>query len=204
MTTTTSATSSRGAATRSRIIAAAVKAFAEKGFEATSTRDIAELAGTDQGLLTYHFRSKDELWRAAADRIFGIFTKRLEARLASLEAEEPRERAREAIREYVRFVAAHPEFFRFMVDEGNRSNGRMRWLADKHIKPRFQFMKDQGVARVTDIDDALVPHAFYALAGAASLIFAIAPKCRRVTGLDPRKREAVEAHADYVAHLMVP
>ncbi len=204
MTTTTSATSSRGAATRSRIVAAAVKAFAEKGFEAASTRDIAELAGTDQGLLTYHFRSKDELWRAAADRIFGIFTKRLEARLASLEAEEPRERAREAIREYVRFAAAHPEFFRFIVDEGNRSNGRMRWLADTHIKPRFQFMKERGVAHVTGIDDALVPHAFYALAGAAALIFAIAPNCRRVTGLDPRKRGAVEAHADYVAQPMVP
>jgi TetR/AcrR family transcriptional regulator len=104
----------------------------------------------------------------------------------------------------VRFVAAHPEFFRFMVDEGNRANARMRWLVDKHIKPRFEFMKQSGVVRVTGIDEDLAPHAFYALAGAASLIFAIAPKVRRTTGLDPRTREAIGAHADYVAHLMVP
>ena len=29
-------------------------------------------AGVNQGLITYHFRSKDELWRAAADRIFSL------------------------------------------------------------------------------------------------------------------------------------
>jgi hypothetical protein len=42
------------------------------------------------------------------------------------------------------------------------------------------------------------------LAGAASLIFAVGPKCRRLSGLDPRKREAIEAHAEFIANLMVP
>ena len=56
---------------RERIVTAAVEAFAEKGFEAASTRDIAQRAGTDQGLVTYHFPSKDQLWRAAADRLMG-------------------------------------------------------------------------------------------------------------------------------------
>ena len=104
----------------------------------------------------------------------------------------------------MRFAAAHPEIFRFMVDEGNRSNARMRWLVDTHMKPRFEFMKTHGVVRATGIDESLAPHAFYALAGAASLIFAVAPKCRRLSGLDPRRREAVEAHAGFVAQLMVP
>lgn len=193
-----------GKTTRERIVSAAVAAFAEKGFEAASTRDIAQRAGTDQGLLTYHFPSKDDLWRAAADRIFGEMAKRLDPLITSLEFEDPRDRARAAIREYVRFAAAHPEIFRFMVDEGNRSNARMRWLVDTHVKPRFEFMKTHGVVRATGIDESLAPHAFYALAGAGSLIFAIAPKCRRLSGLDPRKREAVEAHADFVARLMVP
>jgi TetR/AcrR family transcriptional regulator len=195
---------SRGAATRERLVSAAVAMFAEKGFEAASTRAIAERAGTDQGLLTYHVPSKDILWRAAADRLFGEFAKRLEPVITSLECADPRERARAAIREYVRFSAANPEIFRFMVDEGNRSNARMRWLVDTHLKPRFEFMKTLGVVRATEIDESLAPHAFYALAGAASLIFAVAPKCRRLSGLDPRKREAIEAHADFVARLMVP
>jgi hypothetical protein len=42
------------------------------------------------------------------------------------------------------------------------------------------------------------------MAGAGSLIFAVAPECRRLTGLDPETPEAVEAHADFVARLLVP
>jgi AcrR family transcriptional regulator len=195
---------SRGEAMRERIVSAAIAVFAEKGFDAASTRNIAERAGTDQGLLTYHFPSKDKLWRAAADRLFGEQAARFEPLITSLEFDNPRERARAAVREYVRFSAAHPEIFRFMVDEGNQSNARMRWLVDTHLKPRFEFMKTHGVVGATGMDESLAPHAFYALAGAGALIFAVAPKCRRLSGLDPRKREAIEAHAEFVANLMVP
>ena len=90
-----------------------------------------------------------------------------------------------------------------MVD-CNRSDERMRWLVDTHIRPRFEFMLTEGVVGVTGLDDALAPHAFYALAGAGSFIFAVAPACKRLSGLDPTKREVVEAHADYVATLMIP
>ena len=188
---------------KERILAAAIEAFAEKGFEAASTRDIATRAGTDQGLVTYHFPSKDLLWRAAADRLFGILGERLDDRVASLAKVDPRERIREAIREYVRWVAEKPEFFRFLVDEGNLSNARTRWLVDTHIKPRFEFMKEAGLARAAGIDKTAIPHAFFALSGAAGLIFAVASNCRRLTGLDPGKREAIESHADFVADLLV-
>ena len=185
------------------IVAAAVEAFAEKGFEAASTRDIAQRAGTDQGLVTYHFPSKDLLWRAAADRLFGVLGSRLDDRVASLSRSDPRERIRGAIREYVYWVAEHPEFFRFLVDEGNLSNARTRWLVDTHIKPRFEFLKEAGLARAVGIDEAAIPHAFFALSGAAGLIFAVASNCRRLTGLDPRSRKVIEAHADFVADLLV-
>lgn len=185
--------------TRQRIVAAAVEAFAEKGFRGASTRDIARRADTNQGLITYHFRSKEELWKAAVDWIFGMLGSQLAQRLASLESEHPRDRAREAIREFVRFAAAHPELFRLMVGEGNVDNDRMKWLVDTHLKARFEL-----VAGATTIDERLRPHAFYALAGAASLIFAVAPECRRLTGLDPATKDAIETHAEFVARLLVP
>jgi len=191
-------------ATRERIVDAALEAFAEKGFRGASTRDIAQRAGTNQGLITYHFRSKDELWRAAADRIFGMLEKRMTAQLTALEAEDPRELAREAIRIFVRFAAAHPELFRVMVDEGKNSERRMKWLVDTHLKPRYeQFMRPLG-ARIGAFDEAQLPHAYYVMAGAGSLIFAVAPECRRLTGLDPETEEATRAHAEFVARLLVP
>jgi len=190
-------------ATRERILEAAVEAFAEKGFLGASTREIARRAGTNQGLITYHFRSKDELWRAAADTIFESLDAQLAERLSALGQGDLRERAREAIRVYVRFAAAHPELFRLMVDEGKVADDRMNWLVDVHLRPRFETISS-GLIQAAGIDEALLPHAFYALAGAASLIFAVAPECRRLTGLDPETEEAVETHADFVARLLVP
>ena len=191
-------------ATRERIVEAAVEAFAEKGFRGASTRDIAQRAGANQGLITYHFRSKDDLWRAAADRIFALLRTGLGERLAALDSEDPRERAREGIRAYVRFAAAHPELFRLMSDEGKNSDERMKWLVDTHLEPRYEAFIRTGAAGVAGLDASLVPHAFYVMSGAASLIFAVAPECRRLTGLDPETPDAIETHAEFVARLMVP
>lgn len=191
-------------ATRERIVTAAVEAFAEKGFRGASTRDIARRADTNQGLITYHFRSKDALWRAAVERLFGMLEKRLVERADALEIDDPRERARAAIREYVRFTAAHPELFRIMVDAGNHADARMRWLVDGFVRPRFEAMRRFGTAGALGMPESLLPHAFYALAGASSLMFAVPAECRRLTGLDPETDEAVEAHAAFVAHLLVP
>jgi TetR/AcrR family transcriptional regulator len=190
--------------TRERIVEAAVRAFAEKGFRGASTRDIAQRAGTNQGLITYHFKSKDELWRAAADRTFMILRTSLGERVATLESGDPRERSRVVVREYVRFVAAHPELFRLMVDEGKNSEDRMKWLVDTHLKPHFDQFTGVGGAPAVGVDPVLAPHAWYVMAGAASLIFAVAPECRRLTGIDPESDEVIERHAEFVARLLVP
>lgn len=41
---------------------------AERGWDAVTTRQIAERAGVNQGLIHYHFRSKDQLLHAAFER----------------------------------------------------------------------------------------------------------------------------------------
>ena len=190
--------------TRDRIVKAALEAFAEKGFLGASTRDIADRADTNQGLITYHFKSKEELWRATVDRIFGMLQKNMGDQLVSLNTESPRERAREAIRAYVRFAAANPELFRLMVDEGKNSDQRMEWLVDTHLTPRFEALMDFVGEAITDVDRKMWPHAYYAMVGAGSLIFAVAPECRRLTGLNAESKSAVETHADFVARLLVP
>lgn len=48
--------------TRERILAAAQKLFAEKGFEATSVRDITTAAGCNVASVNYHFGGKDNLY----------------------------------------------------------------------------------------------------------------------------------------------
>src|SRR5271170_3920580 len=189
--------------TRNRIVVAAAKAFAEMGFRAASTRAIAAHAGVNQGLITYYFKSKQELWKAAAGRIFEQLREILEQPLDDIEAADRRAHARELIREYVRFAAAHPELFRLTVEEGKQSDARMRWLVDTHLKPFYERF-EQFAANNSRVNREFLPHAFYALAGGASMIFAIRPECRRLTGLDPADAHVIETHAEFMARLLLP
>lgn len=59
--TTDASSSARADATRARLFEAAVRAFAEKGFHGTTTRDIATAAGMSPAALYVHHRSKEEL-----------------------------------------------------------------------------------------------------------------------------------------------
>src|SRR6266513_3558682 len=52
------------------ILDAAIAEFAERGFEGASIRAIADRLGLQHPLVTYHYRSKDILWRAAAEHAF--------------------------------------------------------------------------------------------------------------------------------------
>lgn len=57
-----------GEQTRRALLDAAVRLVAERGWDAVTTRQIAERAGVNQGLIHYHFRSKDQLLHAAFER----------------------------------------------------------------------------------------------------------------------------------------
>ncbi len=55
---------------KAQIIDTALTLFAEKGFAGTRTREIAEAAGISETLIFQHFKTKDELIRAALARLF--------------------------------------------------------------------------------------------------------------------------------------
>lgn len=61
--------STEDASARERILTAAQELFAERGFDATPTSRIAELAGVPKGLVHYYFRRKPELLIALVERL---------------------------------------------------------------------------------------------------------------------------------------
>lgn len=52
---------------RHSIAVAAARIFAERGFHATNSRDLARACGISEALMFRHFPSKDELWFAALE-----------------------------------------------------------------------------------------------------------------------------------------
>lgn len=62
---------SRGDATRSALIGAAIEVFGRSGFHAASTREVAAEAGVNQALIGYHFGGKHGLYLAVFEHIAG-------------------------------------------------------------------------------------------------------------------------------------
>jgi AcrR family transcriptional regulator len=60
---------SRGEETRLRIIQAAVELFGDKGYDQTSTREIAARAGVNAPVLQYYFQGKEGLYLACAEHM---------------------------------------------------------------------------------------------------------------------------------------
>jgi AcrR family transcriptional regulator len=127
----------RSIVTQQKLLDAAVEAFSENGFKGTSTRDIAERAGVHHPLITYHFKNKDQLWRAAADHIFGAFTRSLAQSLQENQGLTAKERMSEMIYAYVRYAKSQPALHKVMVQEASYPNARLDWLIKTHLKPFF-------------------------------------------------------------------
>lgn len=190
--------------TRERILAAALEVFAERGFEGATTRDIAARAGSNLGLIQYHFSGKERLWREAIGQMFGELDAAL-SQVVPAELERPEQLAG-IIRVSVHFVARNPHFVRFMNDECKRDSPRMRWLVDHHGRRLY----DKAVAILEHaMRRGLIPelpalNAYYLFIGAVGMIFSQAPECRRLTGTDPTTSPAaVEAHADALVALFL-
>src|SRR5579875_2399496 len=99
--------------TRARIMAVALQLIAERGFAATSTREIAERLGLTKAALYYHFRTKDELLAA----IVGPALAELEALVTRAEADEGPSARRDLVVGYVDLVARHAELIRVLASD---------------------------------------------------------------------------------------
>ena len=193
-----------GDQTRDRILAAALDLFSERSFEGATTRDIADAAGVTQPLLNYHFRSKDELWRAAVEQPFQELTEALAARTDGLRGVDELTVMRLLVREFILFSAEHPQVHRIITQECKADGPRMDWLVERHIRPlyeatseRLRSLLDQGL-----LPDIPVEHLYYIITGAGPTMFVLGPECRRLAGVDTADPAVAEAHADAVCRLL--
>ena len=81
------------ASRREALLRAAARLFVEKGFEATTTRDIADAVGMRSGSPFYHFRSKQDLLKAAMAEGLETGYRRLLAAIEGIDDAEQRLRA---------------------------------------------------------------------------------------------------------------
>lgn len=101
--------------TRAALLLAARKLFSERGYDGTSIRALTSAAGANLGAVTYHFGSKEALYRAVLLEVLGPLPDRI--REAATSAGPPLDRVERIVRAYLRFFADHPDVPRFMLQE---------------------------------------------------------------------------------------
>ncbi len=100
---------------REAILDAATTLFAQHGFNDADTQALAEKLGVGKGTLYRHFASKRELFLAAVDRVMRRMREHIDACIAGVDA--PLDRMAEAIRAYLDFFAAQPEYVELLIQE---------------------------------------------------------------------------------------
>ena len=108
-------------ANRARIVAAAIDEFAARGFEGASMDAIAARTDTTRALINYYFGSKEKLYIAVLERVYGEI-RDAEARL-DLDHLAPEAAVRRIVAFTYDYYVTHEGFVRLVVAE-NQARGR--------------------------------------------------------------------------------
>ena len=194
----------RALETRAALLDTAITAFSISGFEGVSVRQLEEQAGVKRGLVAYHYSDKEQLWRAAVDRLFEALAADLLPRVESLADIAPLEAARGFVRAFVRYSAAHPELNRLMMQESVSASWRVNYIVDQHIAPMIDTLAERMPEAGKHLWGDRDPHRYYLLIGAGAFVFTAEQECQRLFGQSPREQEFVEKHAELVVSMLLP
>jgi AcrR family transcriptional regulator len=195
---------------RQALLESALLEFGAKGFDGASTRAIAQRVEAHQPQINYHFDTKEALWAASVDYLFGLLGEALDGALpvdvADTDVSDLLAAFADGIRRFVRFAAEHPELNQIMVHEGTAASSRLTWITETHIRPVFtaigvawRRLRAAGLAAPIDSDIL-----YYLLVGAASLPYVTASEVRLLAGRDPGDPEWIDAHAEALVAILLP
>jgi len=109
---------------RERILAAAVKVFARKGFHNSRIAEVAEEAGVASGTIYLYFRNKDDILISVFEDSLEDIIKGMETQLADLD--DPRDKLRKFIERHLAMLEEHKELAEVLQVELRQSHKFMK------------------------------------------------------------------------------
>lgn len=194
----------RARRSQQNILAAAIRAFMEQSYDGVSTHDVANEANVTQGLVTYHFKSKEGLWQASMDKFFGDFRNHLANRISELNDIEDPLFYKLIIKHLVRWPSQYPYTVKFMTETGRAEHSRIEWVVKRHIRPVYEVLAEifeRGKAEGI-IKDFPTLNLFYLLM-TASTVFALRDEVMLLSGVDVQSPDFIEVQADTIMRSVV-
>lgn len=181
---------------------AALVAFADRGFEGTSVREIARTLEISHGLLNAKFGSKRALWEAAVGHGMDLLHSHMSALPdAGTKDADIVGRMRAACRNFVAGLAEVPAIIQLMNVEGARPGDRMTFIVDRFFRSRTwpieRLLLEGQAAGLFRPMPVAVP--FTLLAHGAGALIALQPLvAATVSGGEGTARDHAAAAADLI------
>jgi TetR/AcrR family transcriptional regulator len=183
---------------RARLLDAAERVFARRGYAAATTQELAAEAGIQKRMLFYYFANKDEL--------YGRVLERLLAGIQAIHARFRDEPGPEGLADFIgallRATAARPEPVLILIREIMDEGPHLERLADRWVGPLFRAgMEEVRRNMEAGVFRTLPPEQVLGMIGGLTLFQVLtAPLARRVTGNDPLAPDTIERQIEVARH----
>lgn len=149
----------KGDMSSARLLQVAAHLFREKGYLATSVRDIAQAANMKSGSIYYHYPSKDALLEAVMERAIGAFNDAVGSALVALAPNHTFEdRFRVAVAAHLRTVHQYGDFavasrqsLDKLPEKSRQAHVKMRRQYGEIWRQLFEQARKDGLLRA-DVD----------------------------------------------------
>lgn len=129
------------------LLDAALDAFAERGYDGTSVRELARDLGVSHNLIPQRIGTKAQLWFAAVDQGFGALAASLAEAVDDDEAVDDVARLRALVVRFIEANARRPALLRIINQEATADGPRLDHLFTTYIDPVRAF-GDELLARL--------------------------------------------------------
>lgn len=188
---------------RQAILDAAEQLFADKGYEATTIQEIADRAGLSRGAPTYFFGSKEALYRAVLNRVFGEAKAMVSRIRTNQQTLTPEAAVSAAVSDYLDFLVSHPRFMRLVEWEvlmGGRFLGELPAVAETSQEGIAASFEAAGPDELRPVDRTQLLISLMALCW---FPLAMADTLLRSLGIDARSPEFTEQRKQHVIDLLL-
>lgn len=189
---------------RELLLKIACDLFAQRGYDAVSTGDIAKAANLTQSMVHYYFGSKENIWEAAIENMMRDFGKRFPLDVKELQDLDPLSRLKILTRRFIRMSAGDPNFSRIIIHENLSHSGRLAWLVDRFVARafgEFDRLIGEGI-EAGQIKDLPLFAASNTIISASAFTFCLGPMLQQVHGVDIRDPKVFEILADSIIEII--
>jgi AcrR family transcriptional regulator len=194
---------------RARLIDAAIKLFAEKGYEGTSVRDLATAAGVNVAAVSYHFGSKDELYHEALRACLapcGEMRERMQKHLDAALKNRSRKAAEEALRGCIQdflevLVSPAARHSHLVMREQSEGKQRFEPVIREFFQPVGSILREVILMLAPGLPEMRVFMVISGIIGQCLHIYKARVSYRVLAGVDSHSPEYIEMASKHIAHL---